>query len=62
MRLNIVLSNRFKKDLKLAKKRGLDLELLNPEIMSVNSCQHNTCRRKRMQMSQGLPTPRPGLE
>ncbi|WP_278866066.1 type II toxin-antitoxin system YafQ family toxin [Varibaculum cambriense] len=32
MRLNIVLSNRFKKDLKLAKKRGLDLELLNSVI------------------------------
>lgn len=29
MRLQVVLSNRFKKDLKLAKKRGLDLELLN---------------------------------
>lgn len=27
--LQIVLSNRFKKDLKLAKKRGLDLNLLN---------------------------------
>lgn len=26
--LNIVLSNRFKKDLKLAKKRGLDLSIL----------------------------------
>lgn len=32
MRLNIVLSNRFKKDLKFAKKRGLDLELLNSVI------------------------------
>ena len=32
MRLNRVLSNRFKKDLKLAKKRGLDLELLNSII------------------------------
>ena len=32
MRLNIVFSNRFKKDMKLAKKRGLDLELLNSVI------------------------------
>lgn len=32
MSLNIVLSNRFKKDLKLAKKRGLDLDLLNSVI------------------------------
>lgn len=27
--LNIVVSNQFKKDLKLAQKRGFDLELLN---------------------------------
>lgn len=29
MKLDIVLSNRFRKDLKLAKKRGYDLELLD---------------------------------
>ena len=29
MSLQIVLSKRFKKDLKLAKRRGLDLNLLN---------------------------------
>lgn len=29
MKLEIVLSNRFKKDLKLAKKRGYDLNLPN---------------------------------
>lgn len=32
MSLRIVLSNRFKKDLKLAKKRDLDLELLNSVV------------------------------
>ena len=30
--LNIVLSNRFKKDLKRAKKRGLDLDLLEAVV------------------------------
>lgn len=30
--LEVVLSNRFKKDLKLAKKRGLDLSLLNDVV------------------------------
>ena len=30
--LDIVLSNRFKKDLKLAKKRGYDLQLLNEVV------------------------------
>lgn len=30
--LDVVLSNRFKKDLKLAKKRGLDLSLLNDVV------------------------------
>ena len=30
--LKIVLSNRFKKDLKLAQKRGLDLHLLNDVV------------------------------
>jgi len=30
--LDIVLSNRFKKDLKLAKKRGFDLSLLNEVV------------------------------
>ena len=33
--LEIVLSNRFKKDLKLAKKRGCDLELLNDIVMKL---------------------------
>ena len=30
--LKVVLSNRFKKDLKLAQKRGLDLHLLNDVV------------------------------
>ena len=30
--LEIVLSNRFKKDLKLAKKRGYNLDLLNDVV------------------------------
>jgi len=30
--LDIVLSNQFKKDLKLAKKRGLEIELLNSVV------------------------------
>ena len=30
--LDVVLSNRFKKDLKLAAKRGLDLDALNASI------------------------------
>lgn len=30
--LKVVLSNRFKKDLKLAQKRGLDLRLLNDVV------------------------------
>ena len=33
MTLSIVLSNRFRKDLRLAKRRGLDLNLLN-EVVS----------------------------
>ena len=30
--LNIVMSNQFKKDLKLARKRGLDISLLNTVV------------------------------
>ena len=37
MRLRVVLSNRFKKDLKLAKRRGLDLELLNSVVTQLAS-------------------------
>ena len=37
--LAIVLSNRFKKDLKLAKKRGLDLNLMDKVVSSLASCQ-----------------------
>lgn len=37
MSLRVVLSNRFKKDLKLAKKRGLDLELLNSVVTQLAS-------------------------
>ena len=32
MKLDIVFSNQFKKDLKLAKKRGYDLDLLNDVV------------------------------
>ena len=35
--LDVVLSNQFKKDLKAAKKRGYDLELLN-DIVDALSC------------------------
>ncbi|NMW89545.1 type II toxin-antitoxin system mRNA interferase toxin, RelE/StbE family [Mobiluncus curtisii] len=37
MSLRIVLSNRFKKDLKLATKRGLGLELLNSVVTQLAS-------------------------
>lgn len=37
MSLRVVLSNRFKKDLKLAKRRGLDLELLNSVVTQLAS-------------------------
>lgn len=36
--LDIVLSNRFKKDLKLAAKRGYDLGLLNKVVERLASC------------------------
>ena len=35
--LKIVLSNRFRKDLKLAQKRGLDLELLRNVVNAIAS-------------------------
>ena len=37
--LELVLSTRFKKDLKLAKKRGLDLNLMDEVVTTVASCQ-----------------------
>ena len=37
--LKIVLSNRFKKDLKIAKKRGLNLELLKTVVNTLASGQ-----------------------
>ena len=37
--LKIVLSNRFKKDLRLAQKRGLDLELLKTVVNTLASGQ-----------------------
>ncbi|WP_297345789.1 type II toxin-antitoxin system YafQ family toxin [uncultured Mobiluncus sp.] len=37
MSLRVVLSNRFKNDLKLAKRRGLDLELLNSVVTQLAS-------------------------
>ncbi len=36
--LSIVLSNRFKKDLKRAKKRGLDLDLLEEVVDQLAKC------------------------
>ena len=33
--LNIVMSNQFKKDLKLARKRGLDISLLDTVVMKL---------------------------
>ena len=37
--LKIILSNRFKKDLKIAKKRGLNLELLKTVVNTLASGQ-----------------------
>lgn len=37
--LDIVLSNRFRKDLKLAKKRGLDLNLLDEVVTTLATTQ-----------------------
>ena len=42
--LDIVLSNQFKKDLKLASKRGYDLELLNEVVEKLAS--ENTLEEK----------------
>ena len=39
MTLDIVLSNRFRKDLKLAKKRGLDLDLLDKVVTTLATTQ-----------------------
>ena len=39
MMLDIVLSNRFRKDLKLAKKRGLDLDLLDKVVTTLATTQ-----------------------
>ena len=36
MRLDVVLSNRFKKDLKLAKKRGYNLDLLDEVVSTIS--------------------------
>ena len=35
--LNIVMSNHFKRDLKLARKRGLDISLLDEVVMQLAS-------------------------
>ena len=40
MKLDIILSNRFKKDIKLAKKRGYNLKLLD-EVVTVLSTTQN---------------------
>ena len=37
--LDVVLSNQFKKDLKLAQKRGYDLELLNSVVDTLANCE-----------------------
>ena len=39
MTLDIILSNRFKKDLKLAKKRGYDLDLLDEVVTALSTNQ-----------------------
>ena len=39
MTLDVVLSNRFKKDLKLAKKRGYDLDLLDEVVTALSTKQ-----------------------
>lgn len=36
MKLNIVLSNQFKKDLKLISKRGYNLDLLNSIVKKIS--------------------------
>ena len=37
--LDVVLSNQFKKDLKLAQKRGYDLDLLNTVVDMLANCE-----------------------
>ena len=37
--LDIILSNQFKKDLKLAQKRGYDLKLLNSVVETLANCE-----------------------
>ena len=37
--LDVILSNQFKKDLKLAQKRGYDLELLNSVVDTLANCE-----------------------
>ena len=39
MKLDIVLSNRFRKDLKLAKKRGYNLDLLDEVVTKLSTSQ-----------------------
>ncbi len=39
MKLDIILSNRFKKDLKLAKKRGYNLDLLDEVVTALATSQ-----------------------
>ena len=39
MRLEIIPSNRFRKDIKLAKKRGMNLEKLNEVVDMLANCQ-----------------------
>ena len=39
MTLDIILSNRFKKDLKLARKRGYNLDLLDEVVNSLSTKQ-----------------------
>lgn len=46
--LDVVLSNRFKKDLKLAAKRGLDLDALN--AISISLPPGSLCRTKTVTM------------
>lgn len=46
--LDVVLSNRFKKDLKLAAKRGLDLDALNAIVDQLAA--GSLCRTKTVTM------------
>ncbi len=51
--LEIVLSNRFKRDLKAASKRGYNLNLLNEVVSTLASCQTLPMKNRDHELSGG---------